>query len=83
MDNPNIALLCLEQGDRPLEDHTQDFLHLACLSHYPDRSLCVFYHASLSERSKARVPADGPRDNFAAFVEWVLEKNGLFFCLPR
>ncbi len=79
MGEPAVQLLCLEQQDRPLEDHTRDFIDLACLTHFPDRSLCVFYITSLSEWCKARLPADGPKENFAACVEWVLENNGLFF----
>ncbi len=76
MDLPAVQLLCLEQRDRSLEDHTRDFLNLACLTHFPDCSLCVFYISSLSERCKARLPANGPKEDFAAFVEWVLENNG-------
>ncbi len=76
MDLPAVQLLCLEQRDRSLEDHTRDFLNLACLTHFPDRSLCVFYISSLSERCKARLPANGPKEDFAAFMEWVLENNG-------
>ncbi|XDV46002.1 hypothetical protein PO909_013986 [Leuciscus waleckii] len=72
---PTVQLLCLEQGDRPLEEHTCDFIQLACQTHYPDRSLCVFYHTSLRERSKARIPAGGLKEDFAAFVEWVLVNN--------
>ncbi|XP_073693903.1 thyrotropin-releasing hormone-degrading ectoenzyme-like [Garra rufa] len=79
MDLPAVQLLCLKQQDRSLEDHTRDFLDLACLTHFPDRSLSVFYHASLSEPCKARLPANGPREDFAAFVEWALESNGLYF----
>ncbi|XP_026059300.1 vegetative cell wall protein gp1-like [Carassius auratus] len=60
---PAVRLLCLEQLDRSLEDHTRDFLDLACLTHFPDRS-------------KARLPANSPQEDFATFVEWVLEKNG-------
>ncbi len=53
MDNPNVALLCLEQRDCSLESYTRDFLELAFQTHYPDRSLCMFYISSLSEWSKA------------------------------
>lgn len=42
---------------RLLEDHTRDFLYLACLTNFPDGSLCVFYYTGLT------------KDNFAAFVE--------------
>ncbi|ROL49044.1 hypothetical protein DPX16_16659 [Anabarilius grahami] len=73
--DPAVALLCLEQRDRSLESHTLDFLELACLTHYPDRSLCVFYISSLSERSRARLPGSGPQKDFAALVEWVLVSN--------
>ncbi|ROJ62428.1 Follistatin-related protein 4 [Anabarilius grahami] len=34
MDIPAVCLLLLKQGDRSLEDHTRDFLDLACLTHY-------------------------------------------------
>ncbi len=74
-----VQLLCLEQQDHPLEDHTRDFIDLACLTHFPDRSLCVFHITSLSQQCKVHLPAGGPKENFAACVEWVLENNGLFF----
>ncbi|ROJ62551.1 hypothetical protein DPX16_21537 [Anabarilius grahami] len=73
--DPAVALLCLEQRDRSLESHTRDFLELACLTHFPNCSLCVFYISSLSKRSRARLPGSGPRKDFAAFVEWVLVSN--------
>ena len=76
MEIPGVRLLCLEQLDRSLEDHTRDFFDLACLTDFPDRALSAFYYAGLSERCKARLPANGPREDFAAFVEWVLEQNG-------
>ncbi len=76
MDNPAVQLLCLEQQDRSLEDHTRDFIDLECLTHFLDRSLCIFYITSLSERCKACLPANGPREDFASFVEWVRENNG-------
>ncbi|ROI15684.1 hypothetical protein DPX16_20222 [Anabarilius grahami] len=78
---PAVSLLCLEQKDRSLEEHTMDFLELACLTHYPDRSLCVFYIASLSERSRARLPGSGPQKDFAACVEWVLINNNSAFTI--
>ncbi len=77
MDLPAVQLLYLEQMDRSLEDHTRDFLDLACLTHFPDCSLCGFYITSLSERCKVRLLANGPKEeDFATFVEWVLENNG-------
>ncbi|ROL49314.1 hypothetical protein DPX16_15640 [Anabarilius grahami] len=79
--DPAAALLCLVQRDRSLESHTLDFLELACQTHFPNRSLCVFYHSSLSERSWARLPGSGPRKDFAAFVEWVLASNNSPFII--
>lgn len=35
MDLPAGKMICLETGDRSLEDHTRDFLDLLC-RHYPD-----------------------------------------------
>ncbi len=70
------------EGPFPRDSH-QGFFGVG-LTHYPDRfALCV-YISNLSEWSKARLPGSGPRDNFAACVEWVLENNGLYFSsLPR
>ncbi|XP_067310697.1 uncharacterized protein [Pseudorasbora parva] len=77
---PDVQLLCLEQEDR-LEAHTRDFLQLACLSCFPDRSLSFFYYAGLSDRSKARAPAGSPKEDFAAFVVWVLVPNNSPFTI--
>lgn len=60
MDSPAVLLLCLEQEQKSLEAHTCGFLYLASLMHYPDSSLCAFYLAGLSERTKARLPGVGP-----------------------
>ncbi|ROI27671.1 hypothetical protein DPX16_22993 [Anabarilius grahami] len=78
---PAVQLLCLEQRDRSLELHTSDFLQLACQTNFPDRSLCVFYHTGLSERSKACIPAGGPTEDFATYVEWVLVNNNSLFTI--
>ncbi len=79
MDLPSVKLLCLEQEDRSLEDHTRDFLHLANQTYYPDSCLCTFYFVGLNNSTKAKLSGKGPRGSFAAFVEWVLENNGLYF----
>ncbi|ROL49257.1 hypothetical protein DPX16_16872 [Anabarilius grahami] len=47
MNLPAFQLLCLEQRDCSLEEHTKDFLHFACQTHFPDHSLCSFYYAGL------------------------------------
>lgn len=65
-------LLLLEQGDRSLEDHTRPFLCVANATSYPDNALCSFYDASLNTASRALSSEDGPREEFAAFVEWTL-----------
>ncbi len=73
---PEFLLLLLEQGESALEDHTRDFLDLAYLTHYPDDCLCTFYKVSLN--------LNGPRRNFAAYVEWVLVScNSAFINRPR
>ncbi len=78
MDLPAVQLLCLEQKDRSLEDHTRDFFDLACLTHFLDRSLALcFYITSLSEHFKACLSANSPKEeDFAALVVWMLENNG-------
>lgn len=81
MDLPANQLLYLEQGKGVLEDHTWDFIHLVCLTHYPYCPLCVFYHTSLRRRSKAHLSVDGPKEDSAAFVEWVLENNNSPFTI--
>ncbi len=70
---PEFLLLLLEQGERSLEGHTRLFL---VLSSYPDDALCSFYDAGLNIAYRAPSSEDGPRANFAAFVEWTLARHG-------
>lgn len=85
MDLPAVQRLYLEQKERSLEDNTQDLKDLVCLTHYPDRSLCVFYHTSLSEQSKTCLghaqDMSSPREDLATFVEWVLVNNRSAFTI--
>uniref|UniRef100_A0A671M6G2 Voltage-dependent L-type calcium channel subunit beta-4 n=1 Tax=Sinocyclocheilus anshuiensis TaxID=1608454 RepID=A0A671M6G2_9TELE len=73
---PEFLLLLLEQGERSLEDHIRLFLALAELTSYPDDALCAFYDTSLNTACRAPSSEDGPRAEFAAFVEWTLARNG-------
>ncbi|KAL0192919.1 hypothetical protein M9458_011215 [Cirrhinus mrigala] len=72
MNDPAVLVLLLEQGDRSLEDHTTDFVFLTNYTHFPDNCLCSFYFAGLNTTTRAQLSGDGPRENFAAYVEWVL-----------
>ncbi len=38
-----VLILLLEQGDRSLEDHTENFVFLANYTSYPDSWLCSFF----------------------------------------
>ncbi len=73
---PEFLLLLLEQGERSLEDHTRLLILLAHTTSYPDDALCAFYDASLNTACRALSSEDGPRAEFAAFVEWTLARNG-------
>ncbi len=64
------------QGERSLEDHARQFFLLAHTTSYTDDALCVFYDASLNTTCRALSSEDGPRVEFAAFVEWTLARNG-------
>ncbi len=78
---PKYLLLLLEQGDRSLEDHTRLFLMLANTTSYLDDTLCSFYEASLNNTCRAPSSEDGLREDFAAFVEWTLPRNGSPFTI--
>ncbi len=67
-----VLVLLQEQGDRSLKDHTEDFVFLASLTHYPDSCLCSFYQAGLNTATWAQLCGEGPRESLAAFIEWVL-----------
>ncbi|ROL55579.1 hypothetical protein DPX16_7519 [Anabarilius grahami] len=89
--NPHIEYFCaifsplftmdLPAIQRKLEEHTKNFLDLVCLTHYPDRSLCVFYNTSLREQSKAHLLGVGPRGYFTAFVKWALVNKASAFTI--
>ncbi len=51
-------------------------LMLTNTTSYPDDALCSFYDASLNTACRALSSEDGPREDFAAFVEWTLARNG-------
>ncbi len=71
MNHPAVLVLLLEQGDRSLEDHTEDFVFLTNLTHYLDSCLCLFYQARLNTSTRAQLSRDGPRESLAAFVDTV------------
>ncbi|KAL1274179.1 hypothetical protein QQF64_026993 [Cirrhinus molitorella] len=73
---PEFLLLLLKQGKSSLEDHTRQFISIANFASYPDDVLCSFYDASLNTACRALSSEDGPRADFAAFVEWTLARNG-------
>ncbi|KAI2656954.1 Protein translocase subunit SecA [Labeo rohita] len=72
---PEFILLRLKQGDLPLEGFTVMFQLVANTTSYPDDALCAFYDASLDASCRAPSSEDGPRADFAAFVEWTLARN--------
>ncbi|XP_058606979.1 uncharacterized protein LOC131524173 [Onychostoma macrolepis] len=76
MDDPACLLLMLEQRSFSLEDHTRLFVEISNYTHYPDYCLCTFYQASLNDECRAWLSGDGPRGDFATFVEWVLVSCG-------
>ncbi|KAI2644846.1 Unconventional myosin-XV [Labeo rohita] len=72
---PEFILLQLQQGELPLEGFTVLFQLVANTTSYPDDALCTFYDASLNASCRAPSSEDGPRADFAAFVEWTLARN--------
>ncbi len=62
--------------DRSLEDHTRLFLFVANTTSYQDNARCAFYDSSLNTACRALLSEVGPREDFAAFVEWTLARNG-------
>lgn len=79
--DPTVQLLLLEQEGRSLEDHTRDFVDLTHLIRYPNSCLCMFYYVGLTTATKTKLSGHDPRGSFAAFMEWLLEQNGLYFAI--
>ncbi|ROI16606.1 hypothetical protein DPX16_22583 [Anabarilius grahami] len=76
MYTPAFLLICLEQKDRSLEAHLEDFLFQAPATTFPDSSLCSFLNAGLNTATKAQLSGEGPRGSFPDYVEWVLASCG-------
>ncbi|KAI2658485.1 Opioid growth factor receptor [Labeo rohita] len=74
--DPAVKIIILEQGNRSLEDHTRDFVHLVPHTHYPDSCLCTFYRVGLNTTIKAQLSGEGPRESIADYIEWVLASCG-------
>ncbi|ROL40753.1 hypothetical protein DPX16_9747 [Anabarilius grahami] len=68
----SVQLLCLEQKDRSLEAHLEDFIHLVPSTSFPHSCLCSFLYAGLNTATKALLSGEGPRGSFMDYVEWVL-----------
>ncbi|KAL0168431.1 hypothetical protein M9458_036653, partial [Cirrhinus mrigala] len=74
--HPEYLLLLLEQGDRSLKGHRfPGFLEITSFTNYLDDTLCSFHNASFNTACRALSSEDGPREDFAAFVEWILARN--------
>ncbi len=56
--------------DRSLEEHTRLFLFVANTTSYQDNACCAFNDSSLNTACRALLSEVGPREDFAAFVEW-------------
>lgn len=68
----------LSQGDRSLEEHTQDFLDLRHLVDYDDGNLCFFPGRTQLEDESTPDGADGPQQTFIEYVDWVLQCGSPF-----
>ncbi|XP_051517792.1 uncharacterized protein LOC127419966 isoform X2 [Myxocyprinus asiaticus] len=73
MDLAAVRILLLKQGDRPVEDHVREFLELANLVHYPDRSLVVFFRTGMNSALKELMPPADPHWTLCEYVEKALE----------
>lgn len=55
--------------------------------HYPDKSLCIFFHAGLNTQTRSHLPGDGPQgalcevlqNNKSPFTVGVVEENLTLF----
>ncbi|KAL0168650.1 hypothetical protein M9458_036872, partial [Cirrhinus mrigala] len=73
MNDPAVLVLLVEQGDRSLEDHTEDFVFLANYTHYPDNCLCSFYFAGLITTPHERsCPGRALERDSPLSLSWVL-----------
>lgn len=72
MDFPAVKLLCLEQGERSLDQHLEAFLDLAHQTTFLDDCLCTFLRVGLNTATQAQLSGEPPCGSFADFVEWVL-----------
>ncbi len=75
MNDPAVLVLLLEQGDRSLEDHTEDWVSRQTDTRPGQLPLLVLssWTEHLYTSAVVRV---GPRESLAAFVEWVLVSCG-------
>lgn len=76
---PAVMLLCLDQGDRSLEEHLEEFLDLEPQTTFPDDCLCTFLRLGLNNATQAQLSGESPRESFADYVEWVLVSCGSSF----
>ncbi|XP_051749016.1 proline-rich protein 36-like [Ctenopharyngodon idella] len=77
MYTPAFLLLCLEQKDRSLEEHLDNFLLLAPLTHYPDSSLQEPATSGMTERNIGTETEPSVSDQVCEFAVTIAEGDSV------
>lgn len=70
--DPAIRFAHLSQGNRPLEDHIQDFLNIAYHSDFLDFALIDFFSHELNEPLITKLISHGPLGWLCQFSDYAL-----------
>ncbi|MGL5599100.1 MAG: hypothetical protein ACRDDA_13550, partial [Aeromonas sp.] len=75
-----VALVHLQQGNRTLEDHTQDFIDIANSTNLPDCILIdFFFYRGLNEPLQTTLARYGPRGSLCQAMDVALVVSGSSF----
>ena len=66
--NPAAKIMCLRQGDRPIEEYVRDFIELAPLAFFDEVCLMIFFRGGLSEPISSLMPLHHPGWNLQKYI---------------
>lgn len=77
--NPAAQLMCLHQGDRPIEDNVMDFVELAHLTSMDEMCHMIFFGGGLAEPLQSIMPLHDPNWTVEIYIDLPLQLSGSAF----
>lgn len=75
MDPAAIKIMCLRQGDRPIEENVQDFIQVSHLKSISDLCLMIFFRGGLLESLYTEMQLHEPHWTLMHYIDLELSRR--------